>query len=146
MEITVNSDDRLELGYQYKAKLHVLPFPIYRIDLWGWRCKVEYQLRLSGVLCTWEETDEENKIYMYYQLYRKQDISHGEVFQWCVFVYDRISCLSRVQLGYDPEAIPAYIRLWTDLWTTLKYSISYWYIGVIILLATVAIPWAKRKE
>lgn len=144
--VTVDSKDKLELGYQYKAKLHLRPFPVYRIDLWGWRCKIEYQLRLSGVLCTWEETDEEDKIYMYYQLYREEDITHSDVFQWCVFVYDRISCLSRVQLGFDPEAIPGYIRLWTDLWTTLKYSISYWYVGVIILLATVVIPWAKRKE
>jgi len=138
--MTVNSFDRLTYGYQYKAKLHVLTIPIYRVDLWGWRLKVEYQLRLSGVLCDWEESEEPNIVYMYYQLFREVDITHGEVFEWIMFVYDRVSCLSRVQLGYDPEAIPEYIRAWTGFFASLKFLLSYWYLLVIILLVILFIP------
>ncbi|GAH69701.1 unnamed protein product, partial [marine sediment metagenome] len=122
--VTVNSADPLEYGYQYKARLHVSDIPIYRVDLWGWRCKVEYQLRLSGVLCGWEESEEPNTVYMYYQLYREENITHGGVFEWVMFVYDHISCLSRVQLGYEPEAIPAYIRAWTGFFNSLKLVMS----------------------
>jgi len=138
--ITVNSTDLLEYGYQYKAKLYVPDIPIYRVDLWGWRCKVEYQLRLSGVLCDWEESEEPNTVCMYYQVFREADITHGEVFEWIMFVYDRVSCLSRVQLGYDPEAIPEYIRAWTGLFASLKFILAYWYVGVIILLVILFIP------
>lgn len=145
--VTVNSADPLSYGYQYKAKLHVPDIPIYRVDLWGWRLKVEYQLRLSGVLCDWEESEEPNKVFMYYQLFRETDITHGEVFEWIMFVYDRVSCLSRVQLGYDPEAIPEYIRAWTALFASLKFLLAYWYIGVIIFLVIVFIPlWGGFKK
>lgn len=140
--MTVNSFDKLEYGYLYRALIHSPPVPLYRVDLFGWEWKVEYQLRLSGVLSFWERAEKANCQYLYYQLYRREDITHGEVFEWIMYCYDRASCLVREQLAYSPESIPEYIKIYQSLWTLIK---AFWYIPAFVLLLFLLFPFVKTE-